>query len=84
MNNVTTLSPSDRNRRMASYSLSMLIRLVCIGLCFVIQGWWLILPILGAIVLPWFAVVSANNKTEAKGQVENPYKPIVLLDQNRR
>ena len=45
---------------MVKYSIAMGIRVVCIALCLVVQGWWLIVFAAGAIVLPYFAVVVAN------------------------
>ena len=77
--NITTVASSDRSKRMWQYALSMTIRLVCIGLCFIVQGWWIILPILGAILLPWFAVVNANTKGITKDTVESPHKPLVRV-----
>ena len=81
---ITTLPVSpekDRSKRMIQYSLSMGIRLICIGLCFVVPGWFVTLPILGAIILPWFAVVSANTNKTKDGTVESPHKPISLYKQ---
>lgn len=60
---ITTIaeSPDDeRRRRMLHYLIAMTIRVVCLILCLFVQGWWLILPILGAVVLPYIAVVLAN------------------------
>lgn len=60
---ITTLAESpdaERNRRMLHYSIAMGIRVVCVFLCFFVQGWWLVLPAIGAIVLPYVAVVIAN------------------------
>lgn len=71
---ITTLAESpdsERNRRMARYSIAMGIRLVCVLLCFFVQGWWLIVPAIGAIVLPYVAVVIANASTRSSdGSVE--------------
>jgi len=82
---ITTLpiSPEeDRSKRMIAYTVSMTIRLICIGLCFIVPGWLVTLPILGAILLPWFAVVSANSKHQGESKIESPHKPIVPLGQN--
>ncbi|MHB1171484.1 MAG: DUF3099 domain-containing protein [Lacisediminihabitans sp.] len=51
----------DRHRRMVKYVIAMSIRLVCIGLCLVTQGWWLLVCAIGAVLLPYIAVVLANN-----------------------
>lgn len=61
---VTSLHDSpevERRGRMIKYGAAMAVRLVCIGLCFVVQGWWLVVPALGAIFLPYIAVVVANS-----------------------
>lgn len=75
-----SLSPDkERSKRMIEYSVSMGIRLICIGMCFVVPGWFVTLPIAGAIFLPWFAVVSANSKKQHQGEIESPHRPIVLV-----
>lgn len=54
-------SPSDeRSSRMVSYSIAMGLRIVCLYLCFVTPGWWILLPATGVVVLPAIAVVLAN------------------------
>lgn len=50
----------DRRARMIKYSITMGIRLVCLGACFVVPGYWIIIPAIGAILLPYVAVVLAN------------------------
>jgi hypothetical protein len=50
----------DRRARMIKYSVTMGIRLVCILVCFLVPGYWIIIPAVGAIVLPYVAVVLAN------------------------
>lgn len=61
---ITELPPSpdaERRTRMIRYSLAMAIRMVCLVLAVIIPDWWRIVPIVGAIALPYFAVVIANN-----------------------
>lgn len=68
---ITSLAESpdeERNRRMVQYAVAMGIRVVCVFLCFFLQGWWLILPAIGAIVLPYFAVVIANASRRAPAE----------------
>ena len=77
--NITTVASSDRSKRMWQYSLSMSIRLVCIGLCFVVEGWFILIPLAGAILLPYVAVVNANTKGITKDTVESPHKPLVRV-----
>jgi predicted tellurium resistance membrane protein TerC len=55
------LSPeAERHARMIKYSIAMGIRMVCIVLLLFVQGWWLLVCAVGAIALPYFAVVVAN------------------------
>ncbi len=54
-------SPTDeRSSRMVSYSIAMGLRIVCLYLCFVTPGWWILIPATGVVVLPAVAVVLAN------------------------
>ena len=72
---ITTLpeSPDDeRNRRMTRYAITMGIRVVCVILCFFVHGWWLLLPIAGAVILPYIAVVLANVGEKKGSAVERP------------
>lgn len=66
------VSPADdRRERMMKYSLAMGVRMVCIFACFFVQGWWLLIPALGAILLPYFAVIVANetgNRSRSIGE----------------
>jgi hypothetical protein len=57
---------------MLRYGIAMGIRVACIILCFFVQGWWLLLPIIGAVVLPYVAVVLANVGTNNRGTVLRP------------
>lgn len=45
---------------MLKYTLAMTIRVVCIVLAMVVQGWLMWVCFAGAILLPYFAVVIAN------------------------
>lgn len=45
---------------MKKYALAMGIRLVCLVFVFIVPDWWKIVPILGAVLIPWFAVIIAN------------------------
>ena len=73
---ITTLAESpddDRRRRMTQYLIAMIIRVICIILCLFVQGWWLLLPILGAVFIPYVAVVLANVGGGGEvGRVERP------------
>ncbi|QYH36188.1 DUF3099 domain-containing protein [Salinibacterium sp. M195] len=62
----------ERRRRVIHYSIAMGIRIICVLLCVFVRGWWLVLPILGAVVLPYVAVVLANASTRRPGSVAAP------------
>jgi acyl dehydratase len=67
---ITTLPPSptdDRHKRMLTYTIAMSVRVVCVFLLFVVHGWWLLVVAIGAVVLPYFAVVLANNVSGGTG-----------------
>ena len=57
---------------MNRYLIAMGIRMVCIVSCVFVQGWWLLIPIAGAIILPYIAVVLANVGENAGATVERP------------
>jgi hypothetical protein len=46
--------------RLVKYATAMGIRMVCIALIFVFDGWFKLVPVVGAVLLPWVAVVIAN------------------------
>lgn len=57
---------------MLKYSIAMTVRVVCLGLCLVLPGWWALAPALGAVFLPYFAVVVANARSSTQGSVQRP------------
>ncbi|MET4581295.1 hypothetical protein ABIE21_000785 [Conyzicola nivalis] len=76
------VSPADdRRKRMIQYTIAMTIRVICVLLLFVVQGWWLLVVGIGAIVLPYVAVVLANNVSGgAPSVVERPGGLVPLVD----
>ena len=83
---ITTLaeSPDDeRRRRMTRYLITMSIRVVCIVLCLFVRGWWLVLPILGAVVLPYVAVVLANVVSRSDASAPDPVGALVHVPRDR-
>ncbi len=50
----------ERRNRMIKYSIAMSIRVVCIVLMLFVEGWGLLVCAVGAITLPYFAVILAN------------------------
>jgi len=58
---------SDEIRsRMIKYAVAMGIRMVCLGLLFVLDGWFKLIAVAGAVFLPWFAVIIANGGDKAE------------------
>jgi hypothetical protein len=56
----------DMRERMIKYAVAMGIRLVCLLLIFVVDGWFKIIAVAGAVFLPWIAVVIANGSDKAE------------------
>ena len=56
----------DMRQRMIKYALAMGIRMVCLILIFVVDGWFKIIAVAGAVFLPWIAVVIANGSDKAE------------------
>ncbi|WP_051701521.1 DUF3099 domain-containing protein [Mycetocola saprophilus] len=73
---ITTLPRSpeeDRRRRMRQYFIAMAIRMVCLVSLMFVHGWWMLVPILGAVFIPYFAVLVANMPGPAvEGRRESP------------
>ena len=57
---------------MIKYSITMGIRTICVVLCIFARGWWLLVCAVGAVVLPYFAVVLANVSWSAPSVVRRP------------
>ncbi len=62
---ITERPPSpdaERHSRMIKYAIAQGIRVLCIVAVFVVPlSWWTLIPAAGAVFLPYFAVVAANN-----------------------
>ena len=50
----------DRAHRMRMYFIAMTLRLACVLSFFWVHGWWVVIPAIGAVALPWFAVMVGN------------------------
>jgi hypothetical protein len=75
----TSLPPSpdaERKVRMLKYTIAMAIRLICFLVAALFAqtlGWWALIPIAGAVLLPYVAVVLANTVIQSKvTEVERP------------
>ncbi|MDJ0315707.1 DUF3099 domain-containing protein [Arthrobacter antibioticus] len=58
--NAAIAHSEDMHSRMVKYAVTMGIRMVCLAAIFVFDGWFKLIPVIGAVVLPWVAVVIAN------------------------
>lgn len=68
----------DRAYRMRMYFLTMTLRMVCIISLFWVRGPWIILVAIGAIVLPYFAVLIANAVSHVGGTAPDAPTPLEL------
>ena len=66
----------EMHHRLVKYSITMGIRMVCFVAIFVFDGWFKIIPIVGAVVLPWVAVILANGGADIYHQ-----ETVELLDE---
>ncbi len=74
--NATVAHSDDMRHRMVQYSVTMGIRMVCIAAIFVFDGWFKLVPVIGAVVLPWVAVMIANGGADVSHQND-----VELLDE---
>jgi predicted tellurium resistance membrane protein TerC len=63
---------AERRARMIKYTVAMVIRIICFALIFAVPGWWRLIPALGAVALPYVAVVLANVRSSGGEQVVSP------------
>lgn len=80
---ITTLpsSPDDeRHRRIVRYGIAMGLRVACVIACFFVTGWWLLVPLVGAVLLPYFAVVIANVGSNDGAAVVRPGAIVPVRD----
>ena len=80
MQSATSLPQSpdaERRGRMIRYLITMLVRLICFILAIFFyywwHNWWALIPLAGAIILPYVAVVLANTVVQPRvAPVERP------------
>ncbi|MBC9935383.1 MULTISPECIES: DUF3099 domain-containing protein [unclassified Leucobacter] len=68
----------ERSRRMRSYYVAMSLRLLCVASLAFVRGWWIIIPALGAILLPYFAVMIGNAIGSREGSAPAEMTPQAL------
>lgn len=62
----------DRKKRMRAYSTAMSLRMACFILVFFVPGYWKLVFGIGAVVLPYIAVVLANVGAGGSSRPVNP------------
>ena len=77
-----TAHSEEMRQRMIKYAVAMGIRMVCLVLIFVVDGWFKVIPVIGAVFLPWFAVIIANGSDKAEIHADSllDYAPLAQLD----
>ncbi|CAG7603190.1 DUF3099 domain-containing protein [Leucobacter soli] len=68
----------DRAHRMRVYFTAMTIRIACVGSLFFVRGWWILLVGVAAVILPYFAVIVANQAAPGVGTRPEPPTPLEL------
>ena len=68
----------DRAHRMHVYFVAMTVRIICVGSLFFVRGWWILLVGLAAVILPYFAVLVANQHAPGTGERPEPPTPLEL------
>jgi len=68
----------DRAYRMRMYFATMMLRVLCIVSLFWVRGPWIILVAIGAIVLPYVAVLIANAVSHVGGEAHETPTPLEL------
>lgn len=68
----------DRAYRMRMYFATMTLRVLCIVSLFWVRGPWIILVAIGAIVLPYVAVLIANAVSHVGGEAHETPTPLEL------
>ena len=74
----------DRRSRMRKYTIAMSIRTVCLVLLVVIPDWWRYVFGVGAVILPYIAVVLANVGSSGAAEPVRPgVVPPLAIEQRR-
>lgn len=69
----------DRAHRMRMYFIAMTLRVLCVVSLFWVHGWWIVIPVVGSVVFPWFAVMVGNAVAQnTRDEIDAP-EPLELL-----
>lgn len=74
----------DRKKRMRRYVIAMSIRTVCLIALVVVPDWWRYVFGVGAVLLPYIAVVLANVGSSGAANPVRPTPPPPLAIEQRR
>ncbi len=77
-----TSTTDDQNGRVRRYLIMMSVRIALFGLVFVTSGWLRWAAVIGAVLIPYFAVVMANAVRPSEVGKVQPVTP--QPDQTRR
>lgn len=69
---------ADRAHRMRVYFIAMTLRVGCVLSLFFVRGWWILLVAAGAVLLPYFAVIIANQAASGQGRRPDAPPPLEL------
>jgi hypothetical protein len=74
----------DRRKRMRKYVIAMSVRTVCLVLLVVVPDWWRYIFGVGAVILPYVAVVLANVGSNGATEPVRPGPPPPPAIEQRR
>jgi hypothetical protein len=74
----------DRKKRMIKYTVAMSVRVVCLIALVLVPDWWRYVFGVGAVVLPYIAVVLANVGSAGAADPVRPGAPPPLAIEQRR
>jgi hypothetical protein len=76
---------ADRRSRMRKYVIAMSIRTVCLLLLVIVPDWWRYIFGVGAVILPYIAVVLANVGSSGAAEPVRPgVTPPLAIEQPRQ
>ncbi|MBN9612538.1 MAG: DUF3099 domain-containing protein [Actinobacteria bacterium] len=68
----------DRAHRMRVYFIAMSVRLLCVASLLFVRGWWILLVAIAVVVLPYYAVLIANQHAPTHGTPPEAPSPLEL------
>lgn len=87
----------ERQHRMKVYFIMMAIRMSCVASLIWVRGWWILVAAIGGVVLPYLAVIIANQPkytqmaspeqpkqlqlTTTLVQESQPSSPLIVIDE---